>query len=107
MSTTETSQLSAPPTGQAAKPEVKTNGSTHAVSANSSQTIRQTTIKNPVSISGVGLHTGVTATITFKPAAENHGYQFQRIDHPTKQIIEADVDNVTDVNRGTTIGKNG
>jgi UDP-3-O-[3-hydroxymyristoyl] N-acetylglucosamine deacetylase/3-hydroxyacyl-[acyl-carrier-protein] dehydratase len=71
------------------------------------QMIKQTTIKNPVTISGVGLHTGVTANLTFKPAPENHGYQFQRIDLPEKTIIEADVDHVVDTNRGTTIGKNG
>jgi UDP-3-O-[3-hydroxymyristoyl] N-acetylglucosamine deacetylase / 3-hydroxyacyl-[acyl-carrier-protein] dehydratase len=73
----------------------------------SSQMIRQTTIKTPVTISGVGLHTGVTTNLTFKPAPENHGYQFQRIDLEGKPIIEADVDHVVDTNRGTTIGKNG
>ena len=51
------------------------------------------------------MHTGVNANLTFKPAPENHGYQFKRIDLPDQPIIEADVDHVIDTNRGTTIGK--
>ncbi len=54
---------------------------------------------------GVGLHTGVTANLTFRPAPEHHGYQFKRIDLPGQPVIEADVDHVIDTNRGTTIGK--
>jgi UDP-3-O-[3-hydroxymyristoyl] N-acetylglucosamine deacetylase/3-hydroxyacyl-[acyl-carrier-protein] dehydratase len=69
--------------------------------------VMQTTIKHPVTISGVGLHTGVTTNLTFKPAPENHGYQFMRIDLPGRPVIEADVDHVIDTNRGTTIGVNG
>jgi UDP-3-O-[3-hydroxymyristoyl] N-acetylglucosamine deacetylase/3-hydroxyacyl-[acyl-carrier-protein] dehydratase len=87
----------------ASPPETKTNGSTTNTSA--PQFIRQTTIKNPITVSGVGLHTGVNANLTFKPAPENHGYQFKRIDLPDQPIIEADVDHVIDTNRGTTIGK--
>jgi len=66
---------------------------------------KQSTIKQAVSLSGVGLHTGESVNITFKPAPENHGYKFQRIDLPNKPIIEADVDYVTDLSRGTTIAK--
>lgn len=69
--------------------------------------VKQRTIKNEVSISGVGLHTGKSATLTFKPAPENHGYKFQRIDLEGSPIIDADVDNVTDTSRGTTISQNG
>ncbi len=69
--------------------------------------IKQCTIKAPVTISGVGLHTGENVNLTFRPAPENHGYKFQRIDYPDRPIIEADADLVVDVSRGTTIGKNG
>src|SRR6185369_10176434 len=69
--------------------------------------IKQTTLKTPVTISGVGLHTGLNVNLTFKPAPENHGYKFQRIDVDGSPVIEADVDNVIDTERGTTIGKNG
>jgi len=69
--------------------------------------IKQRTIKEPVTISGVGLHTGKKTNVTFKPAAENHGFKFQRIDLPTKPIIDADVDNVVDTSRSTTLEQNG
>lgn len=68
---------------------------------------KQQTIRKAVSVSGVGLHTGVTATMTFVPAAANHGYKFQRIDLPGQPIVDADVDNVVDTSRGTTIEQNG
>jgi UDP-3-O-[3-hydroxymyristoyl] N-acetylglucosamine deacetylase/3-hydroxyacyl-[acyl-carrier-protein] dehydratase len=69
--------------------------------------IKQRTIKAAVSVSGSGLHTGEKVTMTFNPAAENHGYKFRRIDIPGMPIIDADVDNVTDTSRGTTISQNG
>lgn len=69
--------------------------------------IRQRTIKDPVSVTGVGLHTGKQATLTYKPAPENHGYKFQRIDLPGQPVIDADVDNVVDTARGTTLEQNG
>lgn len=69
--------------------------------------MKQTTIKRPVSISGVGLHTGQEVTMTFNPAPENYGIKFQRIDLPGQPIINADVDNVTDLSRGTTLEQNG
>src|ERR1017187_4648447 len=68
---------------------------------------KQNTIKSAVTVSGIGLHTGTDVNMTFKPAPENHGIKFQRIDLPDKPIIEADVDYVVDVSRGTTLGKNG
>jgi UDP-3-O-[3-hydroxymyristoyl] N-acetylglucosamine deacetylase/3-hydroxyacyl-[acyl-carrier-protein] dehydratase len=69
--------------------------------------VKQRTIKSPVSVSGTGLHTGQRVTMTFNPAPENHGYKFRRIDIPGSPIIDADVDNVTDTSRGTTISQNG
>jgi len=68
---------------------------------------KQRTIQTPVSVTGVGLHTGQRATLTFKPAPENHGYKFKRIDLPSQPVIDADVDNVVDTARGTTLEQNG
>lgn len=68
---------------------------------------KQRTIKNEISISGVGLHTGTSASLTFKAAPENHGYKFKRTDLEFQPLIDADVDNVTDTSRGTTISQNG
>ena len=66
----------------------------------------QKTIKNPVSCTGVGLHTGVESTITFHPAEENFGIKFMRNDQ-NDQIITPDIDNVVDLTRGTTTEEHG
>lgn len=68
---------------------------------------KQHTIKAPVSIEGVGLHTGVTCTLSFHPAPINHGIKFKRVDLPGQPIVEADVDYVVDLSRGTTLEKDG
>jgi UDP-3-O-[3-hydroxymyristoyl] N-acetylglucosamine deacetylase/3-hydroxyacyl-[acyl-carrier-protein] dehydratase len=68
---------------------------------------KQHTIRKPVTISGVGLHTGVKANMTFIPAKPNFGIKFQRIDIEGQPIVEADVDNVVDLSRGTTLEKYG
>lgn len=67
---------------------------------------KQHTIKESVSVSGVGLHTGEPVTLTFHPAPENHGYVFRRIDAEGSPLIKADVENVVDTSRGTTIAEN-
>ena len=67
----------------------------------------QSTIKNTVSISGIGLHTGVESTATFKPAEPNSGIRFKRLDLVNCPEIIADIDHVIDISRGTTIGQNG
>ena len=68
---------------------------------------KQHTIKRPVTVSGVGLHTGVISNMTFNPAPANHGIKFQRIDLETRPIVDANVDYVVDLSRGTTIEHNG
>src|ERR1043165_511062 len=68
---------------------------------------KQQTIRKSVTISGVGLHTGVLTSMTFVPAKPNHGIKFQRIDVAGAPIIDADCDNVVDVSRGTTIEQSG
>ncbi|MGQ9642224.1 MAG: bifunctional UDP-3-O-[3-hydroxymyristoyl] N-acetylglucosamine deacetylase/3-hydroxyacyl-ACP dehydratase [Ignavibacterium sp.] len=64
----------------------------------------QRTIANPVSMSGIGLHTGTECTMTFKPAAENTGIRFVRVDLGGNPEIPAVAEHVVDVSRGTTIG---
>ncbi|TAL61271.1 MAG: bifunctional UDP-3-O-[3-hydroxymyristoyl] N-acetylglucosamine deacetylase/3-hydroxyacyl-ACP dehydratase [Bacteroidetes bacterium] len=68
---------------------------------------KQRTIKAPVTVSGVGLHTGAKVSLTFKPAPENYWYKFQRVDMPDKPIIDADADYVISTDHGTTLEKNG
>ncbi|UII23276.1 bifunctional UDP-3-O-[3-hydroxymyristoyl] N-acetylglucosamine deacetylase/3-hydroxyacyl-ACP dehydratase [Fulvivirga ligni] len=69
--------------------------------------IKQQTIKKSVTLSGVGLHTGVQANMTFLPAKPGHGIKFQRVDLEGQPIVDADVDNVVDLSRGTTIEQSG
>ena len=68
---------------------------------------KQCTLKKRVSVKGAGLHTRQCGTLTFNPAPINSGIRFRRIDIETQPIIEADVDNVIDTARGTTLGKGG
>lgn len=69
--------------------------------------VKQRTIGKKVSLTGVGLHTGKEVTITFKPAPENHGFSFVRIDLEGSPIIEADVIYVVNTQRGTNLEKQG
>ena len=69
--------------------------------------VNQKTIKNEVTLSGVGLHTGNKVTMTFKPAPEDHGYAFVRIDLEGSPLIEASADYVVNTQRGTNLEKNG
>ena len=68
---------------------------------------KQKTIRESVNIAGVGLHTGKEVTITFKPAPENYGIKFRRTDVSSNTLVDADVDNVVDTSRGTSIEQDG
>jgi len=68
---------------------------------------KQKTIKNSVTISGKGLHTGLDCCLTFKPAAENSGFNFKRIDLANSPTVKAIIENVVDTSRGTSIEENG
>ena len=67
----------------------------------------QHTIAEDVSINGVGIHSGFTVEMTIKPAKPNTGIIFQRVDLPNQPSVKADVDNVVDTTRSTTIEANG
>ena len=66
----------------------------------------QTTISKKVSLSGVGLHTGKDVSITFQPSESNTGYCFKRIDLDNQPIVEANINYVTNTERGTCLNKN-
>jgi UDP-3-O-[3-hydroxymyristoyl] N-acetylglucosamine deacetylase/3-hydroxyacyl-[acyl-carrier-protein] dehydratase len=76
-------------------------------SLNSKEEYFQHTIKDEVVISGAGIHTGQSVTMYVKPAEPNTGIIFQRTDLPGKPVVKADVDNVIETNRSTTIESNG
>ena len=69
--------------------------------------IKQKTIAKEVTLSGVGLHTGKSVTMTFKPAPENYGYAFVRVDLEGNPVIEADANYVVTTQRGTNLEKHG
>jgi UDP-3-O-[3-hydroxymyristoyl] N-acetylglucosamine deacetylase/3-hydroxyacyl-[acyl-carrier-protein] dehydratase len=64
----------------------------------------QRTIKESVSLSGIGLHTGNKTTITFKPSEANTGIRFVRTDIDDSPVIPADIEHVVDNFRDTTLG---
>ena len=66
----------------------------------------QTTIAKEITLEGVGIHTGKNVVLTFKPAASNIGYIFKRTDLEGQPTIEADVQYVTNTQRGTNLVKN-
>lgn len=68
---------------------------------------KQQTIQKEVSLKGVGLHTGKEVTLTFKPAPENTGFVFKRVDLENTPVVEADVNYVVNTQRGTNLEKDG
>jgi len=64
---------------------------------------KQRTIAKAVSLKGRGLHSGVEVEVTIKPAPENHGYQFKRMDIEGHPVIRALAEYVKLTERSTTI----
>ena len=65
--------------------------------------LNQKTIKNEITIKGVGLHSGLEANLVIKPAKPNTGILFIRTDVNKDNIIVPDVFNVTNAAFCTTI----
>jgi UDP-3-O-[3-hydroxymyristoyl] N-acetylglucosamine deacetylase len=68
---------------------------------------KQRTVKNEVSCTGIGLHSGHPVNLTIKPAPPDHGITFIRTDIPSHPVIRAKFDRVVDTNLSTTVGNNG
>ena len=68
---------------------------------------KQKTLKEEISLSGIGLHTGKEVVLTMKPAKENTGFVFVRTDLEGCPQVEADANYVTTTDRGTTLEKSG
>ena len=64
----------------------------------------QTTINKEFRVTGPGLHTGRTVTVTVKPAPENFGIAFRRTDHINIVTQHVQADKVGETSRGTTLG---
>ena len=64
----------------------------------------QNTIYKEFRLTGPGLHTGRTVTVTVKPAPDNFGIAFRRTDRNNIITQPALADNVGETSRGTTLG---
>lgn len=65
------------------------------------------TIATAVSAEGVGLHTGATTRVTFRPAPAGQGIGFRRVDLPGAPEIPARLDAVRVTERRTGLGAGG
>ena len=65
--------------------------------------LNQKTIKNPVSFSGIGLHSGKPAKICVKPSSPDTGIVFKRIDLKDNNLIYPNFMNVSNTALNTTI----
>ncbi len=71
---------------------------------NLTEKMKQTTIAQPFTVSGVGLHSGETVTVTVKPTTEE-GRFFIRTDLPQTPIIPATVSEVSQTQLSTELAK--
>ena len=69
----------------------------------SMSTLTQRTIKETITINGIGLHTGQEVNIKIKPAEPNTGVIFKRTDLKKNNYIIPNIFNVTNTNFCTTI----
>src|SRR5881227_2420441 len=67
---------------------------------------KQTTVAEPVEVSGIGLHTGVPVTLRLQPAPPDTGYVFRRIDLGGFEI-PATVESVAHCSYATTLMRTG
>ena len=65
--------------------------------------LNQKTINKPISINGIGLHTGKSVEITLLPSEPNSGIIFKRTDIKSNNIVIPSYDNVIDTTLCTTL----
>ena len=56
----------------------------------------QQTINSKIKLSGIGLHNGSNVNLTIRPAEENFGIKFSRVDIDKENLIEANYKNVVE-----------
>ena len=69
--------------------------------------LRQRTLKTAIRATGVGLHTGEKVYMTLRPAVENSGITFRRVDLDQPVDVPADAELVGETMLGTTLVKDG
>lgn len=65
--------------------------------------IYQTTLTEPISFEGIGLHNGKKTSITLRPALDNHGVIFKRTDVTQNNLVKACYKNVVSTKLCTTL----
>jgi UDP-3-O-[3-hydroxymyristoyl] N-acetylglucosamine deacetylase len=65
--------------------------------------IRQRTLKNSIRAAGIGLHSGQKVYMTLRPATDNTGIVFRRLDLDPPVDVIADAGHVGDTRLGTTL----
>lgn len=66
----------------------------------------QHTLAHELTIRGIGLHSGCESVLTLKPAPEDSGIVFKRVDLPDRPEIKALYTNVVDTRNCTCLGDN-
>jgi UDP-3-O-[3-hydroxymyristoyl] N-acetylglucosamine deacetylase len=69
--------------------------------------IKQRTLKNTIQATGVGIHTGETIYLTLRPAPENTGVIFRRVDLDPMVVIAAEAHKVGDTMLSTSLVQDG
>lgn len=69
--------------------------------------LRQRTLKNLVRTVGIGMHSGSKVELVLRPAPENTGAVFRRVDVDPPLAIHAAADSVVDTRMATTLGRDG
>lgn len=64
----------------------------------------QKTLKESLHLQGIGLHSGCKVNLTVKPAAENTGVVFRRVDLPGQPEIKALYSNIVDTRNCSCLG---
>ncbi len=65
--------------------------------------LNQKTINSPITLKGIGLHSGKKVNLCIKPAQPNTGIIFKRVDLNLNNIIFPNFNNVTNTSLNTTI----
>ena len=65
--------------------------------------LTQKTIKKNISFNGIALHNGLNVNLSIKPADENFGIVFKRVDLKTNNLVYPNFMNVTNTSLNTTV----
>jgi UDP-3-O-[3-hydroxymyristoyl] N-acetylglucosamine deacetylase len=65
----------------------------------------QRTLAKPVTVTGIGIHSGKKVTMKLNPAPADHGVQFRRVDLENAPVLKASATTVGATENNTTLGE--